>query len=66
MASNDYIQYLTERFVRYLDTPRDERKQRRKERRREPWDRQWFGDIPFSVQMFWQRRKSRRKHNARR
>lgn len=63
MSSDDYVQYLTERFVRYLDTPRDERKQRRKERRTGRWDRHWFGDLSFSLQMAWQNRKHRREHN---
>ena len=63
MSSNDYIQYLTERFVRYLDTPRDERKQRRMERQTTRWDHHWFGDLSFSMKMAWQKRKNRRKHN---
>ena len=47
MASHDYVRFLTERLVQYIDTPRAERKRRRKERQRDPWDRRWFGDIPF-------------------
>lgn len=64
MASHDYIRYLTEKIVRYLDTSREERIKQRKERYREGWDRQWFGDIPFSLQMSWQHLKYLRKNRT--
>ncbi|AQS56541.1 YqzE family protein [Novibacillus thermophilus] len=64
MSSNDYVQYLTERFVRYLETPREERKMRRKDRQRNRWSRVWFGDLLFGLHMFWQNRKNRRKRNV--
>lgn len=66
MASHDYVRFLTERLVQYIDTPRAERKRRRKERQRDPWDRRWFGDIPFSLHMSWQNNRTRLKRRKRR
>lgn len=64
MSSNDYIQYLTKQFVRYLDTPREERRQRRETKEQERWERLWFGDLAFGVQMVWRRWKERRKRKS--
>lgn len=66
MASHDYVRYLTERLVRYMDMPQGERKKQREEKQREPWDRRWFGDIPFSMRMSWQNRRLRLKNSKRR
>ena len=54
MSSQDYIKYMTKRFVQYLETPRDERK-RMRETAREPWSSRWFGAIPMSIMLFFRK-----------
>ncbi|KKO52768.1 YqzE family protein [Paenibacillus sp. DMB20] len=50
MASSDeLIKYITERFVSYMDTPKEARKRKQG---REPWSTRWFGMIPFSVSLW--------------
>lgn len=50
MASSDeLIKYITERFVSYMDTPKEARKRKQS---REPWTTRWFGMIPFSVSLW--------------
>lgn len=62
MASgDDLIKYLTERFVTYIDTPREVRRQE-KVKVKEPWTTKWFGMIPFSVSLWKEDIKSRRSN----
>lgn len=50
--SDDLIKYTTERVVRYLNTPKDERKKAKSAPKfREPWSTRWFGMIPFAIGM---------------
>ncbi|SFS79951.1 YqzE family protein [Marininema halotolerans] len=60
-ASQDYLKFLTQRMVRYIDTPKSERKEARRERRehRPNWIVRWFGMIPFGVSMFARKQKKR-------
>lgn len=45
----ELIKFLTQRFVQYLETPRDERRKRRQAK--EPWTVRWFGMIPLSLRI---------------
>lgn len=47
MSSHDFIRFLTERFVEYVDTP----KEKRKTKKSQTWTSHWFGMIPFSLRM---------------
>ncbi|NMO95342.1 YqzE family protein [Paenibacillus lemnae] len=50
MASSDeLIKYITQRVVRYIDTPKEIRKSKPK---RETWSTRWFGMIPFSMSLW--------------
>jgi hypothetical protein len=49
MKTNDYVKYLTQTVVQYIDQPKDERikiKQAKKETRASFWYR-WFGILPY-------------------
>lgn len=46
--SNDIVKYLTQEFVRYIDTPKNERKRKQKEQ----WSSRMFGMIPMSLRIF--------------
>ncbi|WP_163970202.1 YqzE family protein [Oceanobacillus halotolerans] len=51
MSGNDYVKYLTESFVSYIDSPPEERKRKRK-RNKQPEtviSNRWFGVLPFSL-----------------
>ncbi|MCR8643935.1 YqzE family protein [Paenibacillus sp. N1-5-1-14] len=50
--SDDLIKYTTVQVVRYLNTPKDERKKAKAEpKAREPWSTKWFGMIPAAIMM---------------
>ncbi|MEK4166685.1 YqzE family protein [Anoxybacillus sp. FSL W8-0104] len=55
MAGNDYVKFMTEQVVKYLDQPRDERKKQRqqkkefKKQQKQPFLYRWFGVIPYAV-----------------
>jgi hypothetical protein len=58
MSFKDWITYLIEKMVWYMETPRTERKAQ-KQRNREPWSTRWFGMIPFSIKIFLTKQKGR-------
>ncbi|MEH7107296.1 YqzE family protein [Bacillus sp. JJ1764] len=66
MKTNDYVKYMTQTFVKYVDQPKDERKRLRLERKQERasfWYR-WFGILPYVLYIEIQRRrKVRGKHS---
>lgn len=61
MKTNDYVKYITQTFVQYIDQPKEERKKmrlERKEARASFWYR-WFGILPYIVYSEVQKRKQR-------
>lgn len=54
MKSDEYVRFLTERFVRYLETPRAERKKNRMELKagRPQLRNQLFGQIPNAIENY--------------
>lgn len=62
--STEYVKYVTEKFVGYLDkspeavVSRQERKQQR-----EHWTTRWFGVVPLGVSMWWGSLDARRRKN---
>lgn len=51
MKTNDYVKYLTQTVVKYIDQPKDERKklkQEKKDGKASFWYR-WFGILPYAV-----------------
>ena len=59
IANEDYVKYMTQRIVKYMDTPKDKRKQQRKERKEQNvnYSNKWFGVLPFAFRLFFQRKK---------
>jgi hypothetical protein len=49
MSFQEYLKYLTKRFVEYVETPGEVRRQRKENR--EDWMTRWFGVIPVSIRM---------------
>lgn len=59
--TDEYVKYIAERVVTYIDTPRDVRKQERARRRPyEPWQSRWFGMIPFALGMWVSKLRSKK------
>lgn len=60
--SDELVTYITQRIVRYMETPRDVRRQRKEIR--EPWYTKWFGMLPFALSMWIKssRRERKAKH----
>lgn len=58
MTFKDWISYLIKRWIHYVETPKEERKEK-KEARKEDWSSKWFGMIPFSMKMMLMRVKDR-------
>jgi hypothetical protein len=50
-SGEELLKYITERFVRYLQTPK-EAKRGRKNRQREAWSYRWFGMLPAAAAMW--------------
>ncbi|SER16500.1 YqzE-like protein [Gracilibacillus ureilyticus] len=59
MANDDYVKYVTQRIVKYMDTPKHERRRDRSDREKDVqfYSNRWFGVLPFAVRLFWQKRK---------
>ncbi|KAB8128450.1 YqzE family protein [Gracilibacillus oryzae] len=59
MANDDYVKYVTQRIVKYMDTPKNERRKDHKEIKKEEqfYSNRWFGVLPFAFRLFLQKRK---------
>lgn len=57
MKSQEWIKYLTEEFVQYVDTPKDQRIKKRQEKKevQGTWGQHWFGVLPMAIGMFFKR-----------
>jgi hypothetical protein len=55
----ELVQYIAEKVVHYMDTPKEERKQSRRHRK-EAWQSRWFGVIPFALSMWLEQRKKKK------
>ncbi|WP_372663741.1 YqzE family protein [Cohnella sp.] len=54
MDSSEYLKYMTERVVSYLDSNGiEEEKKSDKKISREPWLTRWFGVLPMGLMMWW-------------
>lgn len=58
LKTNDYVKYITETFIKYMDQPKEERK-RKKEAKESKEDLlyKWFGMIPFALSAKFKRKK---------
>jgi hypothetical protein len=59
MKSNDYVKYITQTFVKYIDQPKDERKKNKVEKKetKEPFLYHWFGVIPYLLILMFKRKR---------
>ncbi|WP_163537761.1 YqzE family protein [Gracilibacillus sp. YIM 98692] len=59
MPSEEYVKYMTQKIVKYMDTPKDERKKLKKDEKEEPiaYSNKWFGVLPFAFRLLLQKKK---------
>lgn len=55
MSSNEYVKFLTKKFVNYMETPKNVRKENRAVK--ESWGYRWFGMIPLSIKMIFNKQR---------
>jgi DNA-binding transcriptional regulator YbjK len=58
LSTNDYVKYMTEQFVRYIDQPKEERRKLREQKKQEktPFLNRWFGMIPLAILLLFKRK----------
>lgn len=58
MKTNDYIKFLTQQFVKFMNVPKAERKLQRenKKKLKKPFVSNWFGLLPFAIMMLVKRK----------
>jgi len=63
ITGNEYLQYLTEQLVEYIDKPAEERKQAKKiaKAQKEQWLLRWFGAGGMGIMLWWNKRINRNK-----
>ncbi|WP_082129882.1 YqzE family protein [Aneurinibacillus tyrosinisolvens] len=52
MSSQEYVRYLTQQFVRYIETPKEKRVKKQKE----AWSYRWFGVLPLGLSILFRRK----------
>ncbi|MCT8138675.1 YqzE family protein [Anaerobacillus sp. CMMVII] len=59
MKTNDYVKYVTQQFVSYVDTPSEKRKAMKEERKanKDPFAYRYFGLIPYALAQLFKRSK---------
>ncbi|QFT89789.1 hypothetical protein FIU87_14090 [Bacillus sp. THAF10] len=58
MKTNDYVKYVTQQLVTYMDKPKEVRKEQRqiKKQERPPVAFQLFGIIPYAILMMFKKK----------
>ncbi|WP_096434687.1 YqzE family protein [Alteribacter populi] len=61
MKTNDYVKFVTQQFVEYVDQPKGERQKMRQKKKeaRPPMLHRWFGLIPFSCFLIYKNNKQK-------
>jgi hypothetical protein len=61
MDSSEYLKFMTEKVVSYLDTPIEDAAKKPEKLTREPWLTRWFGVIPMGLMMWWGQKRNKKK-----
>lgn len=62
LSTNDYVKYVTQQLVKYMDTPKEARKKQKEERKNNEisttyYSNRWLGVLPFAFKLFLKKRK---------
>lgn len=62
MKSNDYIRFLTEEMMKYMNLSAEEKEERKQKKKtaQQLYSNKWLGVIPFSIQSWYQNKKNSR------
>lgn len=52
MSANNYVKFLTEELVKYMNQPKEERRKEREQHADSFPLNRWFGVLPFSFRLF--------------
>ncbi|WP_373892758.1 YqzE family protein [Virgibacillus natechei] len=57
ISGNDYVKFMTEQVVTYIDLPSEERKKRKVEQKNPPatYSNRWLGILPFALKTIWKK-----------
>jgi len=63
LKTNDYVKYMTQEIIKYMNTPRDERKEHKQEKieMKPPFSQRLFGVLPFGFSMMLKKRQRHRR-----
>jgi hypothetical protein len=50
--TDEWVHYITQRVVTYLDAPQETRIPKEQRSVREDWRSRWFGMLPFAISMW--------------
>lgn len=68
MDGSEYLKYMTERVVSYMERSEDEESKAARKLGKEPWLSRWFGIAPLGIRVWWASRadkKSKTRREAR-
>ncbi|WP_010678099.1 YqzE family protein [Bacillus timonensis] len=59
MSTNDYVKFVTQQFVKFIDQPKEVRKATKQQRKeeQEPLTNRWFGIMPLAVSLMFKKNK---------
>jgi hypothetical protein len=60
MDSSEYLKYVTERVVSYMDRSPEEQPVKPAAMSKEPWLTKWFGMAPMGLMLWWGGRADRK------
>ncbi|MDC3415505.1 YqzE family protein [Aquibacillus salsiterrae] len=60
MSGNDYVKFMTQEIVKYMDMPQEERKKRKQNRTEQEYhlSNKWFGILPFAFKLLVKKKSS--------
>ncbi|WP_110943481.1 YqzE family protein [Virgibacillus senegalensis] len=58
MSGNDYVKFMTQEIVKYMDTPHaDRKKQKHRKREQNEVSDHWLGLLPFAFRLLMKKKK---------
>ncbi|KGP72948.1 YqzE family protein [Pontibacillus yanchengensis] len=63
MSGNDYVKFMTQELVKYMDMPHEEKQKRKEDKKlhRKPASTQMFGVLPFAIKFLFRRNKGKNR-----
>ncbi|PGS48925.1 YqzE family protein [Bacillus sp. AFS041924] len=63
MKTNDYVKYMTEQFINYIDRPKEKRDsiKQEKEELKAPLSTSMFGMLPLSIALYMKKISNRKE-----